>query len=347
MRGIAAPLVKIGVFAVVTVLLTGILGATIANTDFGVTSGYLARFTDASGLQGGDDVRIAGVKVGQVDEITVASEGDETRYADVRFSIAARYKVAESATAVVKYRNLVGQRYLSLSADLDGRLLPPGGMIPVEHTQPALNLTVLFNGFKPLFQALDPEQVNQLSYEIIQTFQGEGGTIESLLRHTASLTTTIASKDEVIGQVIGNLNSVLATVNQRGPQLGNLIDQTQQLVTGLAQERDSVGDAASALSDLTNTTAGLVQDVRQPLQEDIAHLGVLSGTLSDSGPLLDDLLGKLPGNLDKFTRTLSYGSWYNYFLCNISGTIGISSLHVTLPILPLPATEEPARCKTS
>lgn len=345
MRNFVAPLIKTLIFAVVTVLLTGILGATIANTNFGETSGYTARFIDASGLQPGDDVRIAGVKTGQVDSISVLTEGT-AHYAEVRFSLASQYQLDVATTATVKYRNLVGQRYLALSTDRDGEPLAPGGIIPPAQTQPALDLTVLFNGFKPLLQALDPRQINQLSSEIIQTFQGEGGTIDSLLSHTASLTNTLADKDQVIGQVLDNLNTVLATVNDRGPRLGDLIDRTQQLVTGLAQQRAPISDAVSALSELTNTTAGLVQDVRPPLQTDIQHLGVLSGTLADSSDLLREVLQNLPGTLEKFTRTLSYGSWYNYYLCTLSGTIGISSLDIEIPILPLPATELPARCKS-
>ncbi|AIJ25047.1 MCE family protein [Amycolatopsis methanolica] len=340
-------LVKILIFAVVTVLLTGILGSTIANTNFGVTSTYTARFTDASGLHEGDDVRIVGVKVGQVDEITVEEDGD-TSYADVHFTVQSAYRLPGSVTAAVKYRNLVGQRYLSLGTNVPGDdQLAAGGMIPPERTQPALNLTVLFNGFKPLFAALDPQQVNQLSYEIIQVFQGEGGTIESLLSHTASLTQTIADRDEVIGQVIGNLNTVLTTVNDRGPQLSNLIEATQQLVSGLAAQRGPIGDAVSALGELTDATAGLLADVRPPVQQDIAALGTLSGTLADSGQLIDELLKKLPGNLEKFTRTLSYGGWYNYYLCGLTGTIGVTSLNITLPMLPLPATEVPERCQAS
>ncbi|WP_158882614.1 MCE family protein [Amycolatopsis anabasis] len=335
-------LIKILIFAAVTVLLTGILGATIANTNFGSTSGYSAKFVDSSGLQEGDDVRIVGVKVGQVDRITVTVDN----HAEVHFEVEAARRLPAMVTATIKYRNLVGQRYLSLGTTVDGdKVLPPGGLIPPERTQPALNLTTLFNGFKPLFKALNPEDVNKLSYEIIQVFQGEGGTITSLLAHTASLTSAIADKDKVIGEVIGNLNTVLATVNQRGPQLGNLIDATQQLVTGLAEQRKPIGDAVSALGSLTQTTAGLLTDARPSLKTDIAELGKLSGNLADAAPQLDTLLKALPGNAEKFSRALSYGGWYNYYLCGLSGTIGLSSLNLTLPFLPLPLTETPERCK--
>jgi phospholipid/cholesterol/gamma-HCH transport system substrate-binding protein len=345
-RNLAAPLIKIGIFTAVTVVLTAILGATIANTGFGATSGYTARFTDASGLREGDDVRISGVKVGQVDHIGVAEE-DERTLADVHFGISSAYHLPGLATATIKYRNLVGQRYLAIGTNVaDGDPLPANGVIPPARTQPALNLTVLFNGFKPLFQALNPQQVNQLSYEIIQVFQGEGGTIDSLLTHTASVTSAIADRDKVIGQVIDNLNTVLGTVNSRGPQLSTLIDQAQQLVSGLAAQRRPIGDAVSALAGLTSVTAGLVADARPALKDDITNLGRLSGNLADSGQLLDTLLQKLPGNVDKFTRTLSYGSWYNYYLCNLSGTIGISSLNITLPFQPIPGTELAPRCKS-
>ncbi|RZQ63233.1 MCE family protein [Amycolatopsis suaedae] len=345
MRSVTAPLIKVGIFAVVTVLLTAVLGATIANTDFGATAGYTARFTDASGLKTGDDVRIAGVKVGQVEEITVA-ESAESNHARVRFTVESAYTLPAGVTATIKYRNLIGQRYLSLKTTVDGGgTLARDGEIPLERTSPALNLTVLFNGFKPLFQALDPQQVNQLSQEIIQVFQGEGATIESLLAHTASVTSTIAERDQVIGQVIGNLNTVLDTVNQRGPNLGRLVDTTQQLVTGLSEQRKPIGEAVAALGELSDTTASLLGEARPALKNDIAALGHLSGNLADSEELLEHLLRVMPGNLAKFTRTLSYGSWFNYYLCGLSGTIGISSLNVTIPFLPIPTTQMPERCQ--
>ncbi|MGV9364352.1 MCE family protein [Amycolatopsis sp. NPDC003731] len=343
MRSFVPSLIKLGVFAVVTVLLTGILAATIANTNFGETSGYLAKFTDASGLKEGDDVRIAGVKVGQVDAIAVV-EGDRN-LAQVRFDVEHTYRLPETVTATIKYRNLVGQRYLALGTDVPGdKALPDGGTIPPERTKPALNLTVLFNGFKPLFKALSPQDVNQLSAEIISVFQGEGGTITSLLQHTASLTTAIARKDQVIGQVIANLNTVLGTVNAHGAQLGDLVEQTQKLVSGLAEQRKPIGDAVSALGDLAVSTTGLLADARPALKDDVDRLGVLSQNLGDSGVLLNHLLEVLPGNLQKFTRTLSYGSWFNYYLCGITGTIGISSLDITLPIIPIPGTQRAERC---
>jgi phospholipid/cholesterol/gamma-HCH transport system substrate-binding protein len=199
-----APLVKFLAFAAVVTLATTVLGLTIANAQGGARTGYSATFTDASGLLPGDDVRIAGVVVGSVDRVAVV----DRRLAKVDFSVDAGQPIPASATAAILYKNLIGQRFLSLGqgAGATGAMLKAGDTIPVAHTTPPLNLTTLFNGFQPLFAALDPQQVNTLSMEIVQVLQGEGGTVESLLASTASLTGAIADRDQVIGQVVDNLN---------------------------------------------------------------------------------------------------------------------------------------------
>jgi phospholipid/cholesterol/gamma-HCH transport system substrate-binding protein len=341
-RGLAAPLVKLIIFVVVTILATTVLAVTIANVNLSSATGYTARFTDATALNNGDDIRIAGVRVGQVEGIRVV----DRRLAEVEFSIDGDRKLPASVTATIKYRNLVGQRYIALEhgvGDADA-VLTKGGVIPLERTKPALDLTVLFNGFKPLFQALNPEDVNKLSYEIIQVLQGEGGTIDSLLRHTASLTSTLAAKDKVIGEVVDNLNSVLDTVNSRGEQLSTLVITVQQLVSGLAGDRQPIGDAITALGDLTTTTSGLIDQARAPLKDDIAALGLVSKNLADNETVVEGALQRLPHKLETITRTATYGSWFNFFLCEGGGQIAIPPVITNpIPITALPVTQQ--RCR--
>jgi phospholipid/cholesterol/gamma-HCH transport system substrate-binding protein len=342
MRSLTAPLVKLAVFMVVTIAATAVLAISIANVNLSDTATYKARFTDATLLLPGDDVRIAGVRVGQVDEVSIVDRDQ----AMVEFSVEAGRRLPATVGAQIKFRNLVGQRYISLSQGVGydpNAVLEPGAEIPLERTRPALDLTELFNGFKPLFQALSPEQVNQLSYEIIQVLQGEGGTVESLLSHTASLTSTLAAKDEVIGQVIDNLNGVLDTVNSRGDKLSEVLVQTQRLVSGLAEDREPIGEAIEAISGLADTTAGLLTEVRAPLKEDIEQLGALADNLNQNEPIVEHFIQFLPEKTSRLTRTVSYGSWFNFYLCEASGDIGVPGL-ITQPInLPvLPATQE--RC---
>jgi phospholipid/cholesterol/gamma-HCH transport system substrate-binding protein len=342
MRSIAGPSLKLAIFATVTVLLTGVLAATIANTGFGAASTYSAVFTDASGLAEGDDVRIRGVKVGRVASLEVLDDS----LASVDLEVETDRRLPAAVTATIKYRNIIGQRYVALGETeaAQGPPLQPGGTIPVEHTRPALDLTALFNGFQPLFRALSPEDVNRLSFEIVQVFQGEGGTIESLLSSTASLTSTIADRDKAIGEVIDNLNVVIGTVSERSPELIDLIGELQQLVTGLAQQRQPIGEAIDALGDLTHTTAGLLGEARPALREDIAALGDLSGNLAAESPEVDRVLRELAPKLEALSRTVSYGSWFNFYLCVIDGEVTAPGLSAPVPFVPAPATSMPERC---
>lgn len=341
MRGLLAPLIKLGIFVVVTVLFTTILGISIANINTTSTNAYKARFTDATLLLPNDDVRIAGVRVGQVKDVRIVDK----RQAEVEFEVDSGRQLPAGVTAQIKFRNLVGQRYVSLGegTDSSGKTLQPGGTIPLERTTPALDLTELFNGFKPLFTALNPDDVNKLSYEVIQVLQGEGGTVESLLSHTASLATTIANKDQVIGEVIDNLNSVLDTVNAHTPQLNDLIVKLQQLTSGLAADRKPIGDAIESLGNLAQTTSGLLGDVREPLKNDISALGDLTDKLNKNQPELEHFIQFLPTKVSTLTRTADYGSWFNFYACEFSGTVSLPPVIPATDLPLLPANRE--RCK--
>ncbi|WP_410642003.1 MCE family protein [Amycolatopsis sp. lyj-346] len=313
MRNIAAPLIKSLIFIAVTALATTVLAISITNSGVGATEGYTAKFLDATSLNVGDDVRISGVRVGQVSSLEI---GDRNR-AVVGFSLDRGRRLPADVRAIIKYRNMVGQRYVALERGNTAtrEQLPEGAEIPLDRTTPALDLTDLFNGFKPLFQALSPNDVNELSGEIVQVLQGEGGTVESLLQHTGSLTTTLAGRDQVIGEVIGNLNEVLKTVNGKGDALANLVSTLRELVSGLAGDRVAIGDAISGIGALTESTAGLFEQARPPLKDSIAGLKDVAGTLAQNQSDVDSFLTNLPVKFDAIGRTATYGSWMNFFLC--------------------------------
>jgi phospholipid/cholesterol/gamma-HCH transport system substrate-binding protein len=309
----------------VTVLATGLLAATIGNLRFGGTTSYQALFTDATGLLKGDDVRIAGVRVGEVDGVAVARKGDRS-VARVTFNVDSDRPVAVSTRAQIRYRNLVGQRYVALSEGAgSGRALTEHGTIPLRQTQPALDLTVLFNGFKPLFAALNPQDVNAFAMEIIKTLQGEAGDVNSLLGHTASLTSTLADRDAVIGRTIDNLNAVLGTVDERGKQLSTLISELQRFVSGLASDRQAIGASLTNIANLADATAGLVKEGRPAIRADVKELGAVAGNLDDNKKVVAGVLQRLPNKLDTITRTATYGSWFNFYLCDFEGRVILSN----------------------
>ncbi|WP_330247651.1 MCE family protein [Streptomyces sp. NBC_00562] len=313
-----APLVKFSLFALVTVLATALLAATIVNISFTPEDTYRAVFSDVTSLEEGDDIRVAGVRVGEVQDIAIK---DRT-LAEVTFTVSRDRPLLSSTGAVIRYRSLVGSRYVALTEGAgDGTRLKPGGVIPLARTKPALDLNALLGGFKPLFAALSPEDVNRLATEIIKTLQGEGGTVNSLLAHTASLTTTIADRDELIGSVIDNLNTVLGTLDKRDARFSGLLKQLQRLISGLSADRKPIGASLAGIDGLTEATSGLLQDARPPLRDDIAGLRDLTATLNANERTVEGVLKRLPNKLNKLTGTASYGSWFNFYLCDFDGRI--------------------------
>jgi phospholipid/cholesterol/gamma-HCH transport system substrate-binding protein len=349
-RGLLAPLIKLIVFIVITAFATYILGATIANASYGSTNTYHAIFTDVSGLQVSDDVRVAGVRVGSITSIKVYRPhgyGEEqTSNAEISFTMAKSRPLPVSTEAILRYRNLVGQRYLDIEqgAGDPNDLLKPGGTIPVGQTQNSLDLTVLFQGFQPLFEGLSADQINDLSSDIVGTLQGEGGSLELLLSNLGDLTNTLADKDQVIGDVVDNLANVLTEVGDRDSELSDLVVQLQGFISGLSQDRFTIGNAIDGINGLASSTANLLTQARQPLAQDISDLSALTHnlTLPQSEQAITYVLQNLPDTVAALIRTASYGSWFNFYLCTLSGTI-------TLPggsIVHIPVTKNPApRCQ--
>jgi phospholipid/cholesterol/gamma-HCH transport system substrate-binding protein len=335
-----ADAVRLLIFILVTTIATGFLVVTIGNISFAASKEYKAVFSDATGVTKGDDVRVAGVKVGNVEDVEVV---ERTR-ALVTFKVAKDQQVTDSTDATIRYRNLVGQRYIALTQGGGGPdTLPPGATIPLSHTRPALDLTVLFNGFKPLFEALSPADINKLSYEIVTVFQGEGGTLESLLSHTASVTSTLASRDQVIGSLITNLNKVMVTIGNRDAQLSDLLVKLRQFVSGLSQDRQAILGSLDSISGLAVQTSDLVTGIRPPLTTDVKQLNNVAGNLDSNKAEIDRALQVLPVKLNKVGRTATYGSFFNFYLCNFKGAV---KLPAGSPIkeIPLDYSANSARC---
>jgi len=321
-------LTKLIIFMVVTAMATGVLIMLIGNLNFESTRQYKAIFSDVTGVVKGDDVRVAGVKVGSVKKVEVV---DRTR-ARVTFTVRSATDVTRSSTATIRYRNLVGQRYISVTQGVgDTSQLPEDSTIPMSRTQPALDLTVLFNGFKPLFAALTPTDVNKLSYELIQVFQGEGGNLESLLTSTGSVTQTLADRDQLIGDVITNLNTVLETVGNRDKQLSSLIVQLRSFMAGLVQDKDAILNSLDSVSALTNETADLTTGIRPGLVSSIKQLRQVATNLNQGRGEIDRALQILPIKLEKIGRTAIYGSFFNFYLCEFQAKVILPTGPLTVP----------------
>lgn len=310
-----ATLIKFATFAVVMVVLTAFLFFIFGQYRTGATTGYSAVFNDVSRLKPGESVRVAGIRVGTVDSVSLRPD----KKVVVKFDADRNVVLTEGSRAAVRYLNLVGDRYLEL---LDGpgspKRLPAGGQIPVGRTAPALDLDLLLGGLKPVTQGLNARDVNALTSGLLQVFQGQGGTIESLFTKTTSFSNALADNDQTVQQLIDNLNIVIGTVAQDGKQFSGAVDRLEQLVSGLSNDRDTIGSAIDALDKGTASLADLLAEARPPLSGTIAQLNRLAPILDGDRDRLDTAIQKAPKNYRKLVRLGVNGATIAYYICQFA-----------------------------
>jgi phospholipid/cholesterol/gamma-HCH transport system substrate-binding protein len=331
---------KLLIFIVVATAITSMVVATLLDQTTTPVVSYHAIVSDVTGLQPGDTVRIAGVQVGQI--TSVGLHGDD---AELTFTVDQSDPLPATTQADVRFADLLGQRYLELAPGADGTAvdsrdrLRPGATIPLSRTQPSLDLTQVFDGFQPLFSALQPNQVNQLAGDIVAILQGQTGSIADLVSSTATLVTNLAQRQQILTAVIDNLNRLLVAVGSHDQQVGTLIDALDQLATGLASDGGPIGTAITSVGQLETTVAGLLNAAQPALNQDISDLATSAGTLASNQQGLDATLTGLPGLLSSLNKVSSSGNYLNVYLCNltldVTGEISNLAAPLTLPSGPV------------
>ena len=340
----SATAVKLGIVSLVLLLCTALLIVIFGQLRFERNNTYTAEFSNGSGLRSGQFVRAGGVEVGKVSSIALTDNGQR---ALVTFKVDKSLPLYQSTTAQLRYANLIGDRYLNLergTGDGSDRVLPPGGFIPVARTQPALDLDALIGGFKPLFKSLDPEKVNNIATSLVTVFQGQGGTIKDILSQTAQLTSTLADRDQAIGEVITNLNTVLGTVVKHQKEFDSTVVNFETLITGLKNRADPLAGAIADISDASGTLAGLLRDDRPLLQQTTGHLETIQQPFADDPAKLDKLLSEYPAAITLIGRAGGiYGDFFNFYLCDIS--LKLNGLQPGGPVRTVNITKQPSgRC---
>jgi phospholipid/cholesterol/gamma-HCH transport system substrate-binding protein len=308
-------LIKFTIFGVVMAMLTAFLFFIFGQVRTGATNGYSAIFADASRLETGDTVRVAGIRVGTVKGVSL----DKDRKVLVKFDADRSIVLTTGTKAQIRYLNLVGDRYLEL-VDSPGstKILPVGSRIPEDRTAPALDLDLLLGGLKPVIQGLNPQDVNALSASLIQVLQGQGGTLDSLFSKTSSFTNSLADNNQVIEQLIEDLKGTLDTLSKDGDEFSGAIDRLDQLIKGLSADRDPIGEAITSLDNGTASLADLLGRARSPLAGTVAQLNRLAPFLDNDKDRLDASLQRAPELYRKLARVGSYGAFFPYYICGIA-----------------------------
>jgi phospholipid/cholesterol/gamma-HCH transport system substrate-binding protein len=236
----------------------------------------------------------------------------------VEFSADPSVVLTQGTKAAIRWADPIGNRYVALLEGAGGlKRLEPGQTIPLTRTEPALDLDTLLGGFRPLFRALDPQQVNALSGQLIQAFQGEGPAIGSFLSQAAVFTNTIADRDELIGQVIGNLNTVLGTLGGQSDQVAKAVDSLSRLVEGLAARKSDISNAVAYTSAASATIADLLNQARPPFKNTVAQSDRANSIVVADHDYFDDLLNTLPDSYKLLSRLGLYGDFFTFYLCDL------------------------------
>jgi len=327
----------VGVVAFVTgaVLLTMLVAGTLVGSS-GPTESYRAIFRDASGLIPGDDVRIAGVRVGKVQAVDLYG-----KHARVTFSVADGQRVYTDTTATIEFLNLLGTRYVDLQSRSQEQALSPGSTLDLNHTREGLDLTAIFNAFRPLFDAIRPADVNELATNIVQVLQGQGPNLQHLSEQTALLTQNLVDRDQIIGSVMTNLTTVLETLDSHRKEFRSTVHELNALTDVIADNRKEIGNTIDGLQDMVTSFASLLDDGGDSVNRDVQALAAWADAFSSVTPLIASGLLDTQELLTGYVTTLGMGSFLNTYVCE-------SAIKVTGgPTIDLAPTDvQSKRCKS-
>ncbi|TCN49014.1 phospholipid/cholesterol/gamma-HCH transport system substrate-binding protein [Rhodococcus sp. SMB37] len=320
MKSNIGPGIQLAGLCMVGVLAAVIVGNTLERPVIGPTSDYAAEFTNVEGLTPGSDVTLAGVRVGQVSKVRFEPQEDGTYRAAVEFEIESGHELTTDVLADINYGDMIGVRYvaLSLPEGASGQVLEPGSTIPIEQTTPPVDLTALLNGFKPLFEAIDPAQMNSLASSVVDAFQGQGATLESLLLHVASVSTDIVEQEQVFNDVIVNLEQLATVVDRRSDEVSQLISGMNVVGQALAGDTGQLATLIDRGSSAVRSTSVLMSGAMAPLDTTVTDLRAMTDAWIPQTDEFNRSMALLPELGYKINRIGDYGGWLNLYMCNFT-----------------------------
>lgn len=300
--------VKLFIFTAVTVVVTVWLASVIGNFRLGASPYTVtAEFADATGVLRGDAVKAAGVTVGRVADFHLRDG-----IAVVEMSIDEGVPLPKDASAVVRFRNLVGQRMIvfeEASGEGSGELLADGDLIPLERTEPAFDLTALFNGLRPLIRSTNPEDINTVAKAVTTALSGRDDEIESILSNVTAVSDLIASRDGEISRMLQGLDTVSRDIADRDAQLQRTLGNMDRFLGDVAASREDLSQALVTLDDAAARFGRILDRNDTLIQTELADLATILDAVNSKRAALRGALRALPEMLVAVERVNSYGQW--------------------------------------
>ncbi|MFN8071693.1 MAG: MlaD family protein [Mycobacterium sp.] len=331
--------IGLALFLVVTSVMTWLVYATLQRQVTGETTEYAAEFTDVFGLREGDDVRMAGVRVGRVSKIELGGEPGNSR-ARVDFALQNDQKIMANTEAAILYQNIVGQRYLDLRLGQNGEStqLPAGSVIPVARTIPSFDVGVVLNGYEPLFATIDPKAADQISKAAVEALSGDTTAWATLVDKSGKLTETIAGRDELLGDMITGMDRLFGTLANQNGNLDKTINNAKQMVVSLNARRPELVSSMGSLSRVVRSLGAVTNEVNPALQALITREPGFAAHLVTIEPQLAFMGANLPKMLKGLARVSQDGAYLNVYTCDLNALGFWPGLNDVTPIVVNAAT---------
>ena len=331
--------IGLAIFLVITMVMTWLVYATLQRQVTGATTEYAAEFTDVFGLREGDDVRMAGVRVGRVSKIELGGEPGSNK-ARVDFALQNDQKIMANTEASILYQNIVGQRYLDLRLGKvgDSTPLPGGSVIPMERTIPSFDVGTVLNGYEPLFATIDPKAADQISQAAVQALSGDTTAWATLVDKSGKLTETIAGRDELLGDMISGMDRLFGTLAQQNGNIDKTISNAQKMVTGLNARRPELVASMGSLSRVVRQLGAVTNEVNPALQALITREPGFAAHLVTIEPQLAFMGANLPKMLKGLARATQDGGYINVYTCDLDLLGFFPGLNDVTPVIVNAAT---------
>lgn len=300
------PLLKFGAFALVCLAFTGLLVIVIGNISFTPRTTYAAAFDSVQGLLVNDDVKIAGVTLGRVEDIAHEPGG----VVHVTFTVDDDVRVPEDSIVSIRWRNVTGLRYLYVEPG-DGDAVAPEHTFPRDQTRSPADLGSLLQRLTPFIDALDPAQQNQILEALSTALVGREQEIQDLIRQGGELTQTIASRDQEIERLLTNSVTVLDAYAAREEQLRGLIDSFAEVATTLRERNDELDSAIVSIADGQEELRRLVEANDDEIRLTLDALERVTGVLRAQADDFERTLTSSPRGLVGYHLISRTGQWFN------------------------------------
>jgi phospholipid/cholesterol/gamma-HCH transport system substrate-binding protein len=299
--------------AISLTLIALLLLAAFYSDDLPIVGGgtsYAADFSEAAGLVPGNEVRVAGVKVGKVTKVGL--NGDRVR---VTFKVKDAW-VGDRTTAMIRIKTLLGQKFLSL--DPQGtQPLSPGNPIPKERTLAPYDVNEAFNGLATTVGQIDTKQLADSFTVLSDTFKNSPEHVRGALDGLSALSKTISSRDEQLAKLLDNTRKLTKTLADRNEEFEKLLSDGNLLLGEIRKRREAISALLTGTRDLARELSGLVQDNQNQLKPALEQLGRVTTILQRNQDNLDRSLTLMAPFYRLLGNTLGNGRWFDTYICGL------------------------------